>query len=135
MSITRYGAANTSFVINTRPIKEWSNEDEPIKIETMEDKRDVELHHGGGAVIIDRINEGAIVTVSTQPGSNDSAYFSGLYASGELLEAQLTTIGTGEKIILSGGVVTKLGDIGRAFKPSNDNYTMKFSKYLPKLGG
>nr|AKN37838.1 hypothetical protein [Vibrio tasmaniensis] len=96
--ITRYGPATHVFVVNVkRQIKDWSSDDEPWQMETLEDKRDIESHHGGGGILVERTNEGALVTVSLKPGSKDSGYFSGLYQSGDIFDAEQTTIGTGEK--------------------------------------
>ncbi len=134
VDITRYGPATHVFVVNARQITDWSAEDEPWQLETLEDLRDIEIQHGGGTLLIERVAEGVLVTVSLKPGSKDSAWFAGMYASGDLLDAQQITIGTGEKITLSGGVVTKFGDVGRAFKPSYDNYQMKFSRMVAVMG-
>ncbi|WCP84222.1 hypothetical protein PQE20_27475 (plasmid) [Vibrio harveyi] len=133
--ITRYGPATTALALNARKMSDWSAEDEPIQIETLEDLRDIEIQHGGGALIVERVSEGALLTISLQPGTPDSAWASGLYKSGELVEGQLVTFGTGEKIILSGGVFTKFGNVGRGFKPSYDTYQIKFTKFIAIMGG
>jgi hypothetical protein len=132
--VSRYGPLTHIFILNLRKLTQWSADDSPTQGETMEDLRDIEIQHGGGAIIIERVSSGWQSTISLQPGTKDSSFCSGLYISGELLEAEMTTVGTGEAIIMSGGVMTKLGPVDRGFKPSYDTYTMKFSKVVPKLG-
>ena len=131
---SKYGAATTLLVLNTRPITNFSKKDEPIQIETLDDKRELDIHYGGGAIITERIYTGCQLTVSVTPNSPDGAWFSGVYESGEVIEGQLVSMGSGEKILMSEGFVTKIGDVGRGHKPSDDEYIIKFVVYLPKMG-
>lgn len=135
MSVTKYGPATHIFIVNNRKVVDWSNDDEPLQLSQIDPKRELDIHHGGGGVLVERINEGRTARISLRPGSADSAFFSGLYNTGDILEATMITIGTNEKVLLSGGTVNEMGDIGRGFRPSNDNYSMDFLKFVPVMGG
>lgn len=132
---TRYGPMTHSFVLNNKPIKDWSAADTPTQLTPEEDKRNIEMQHSGGSVLTERMAVRLDVTVSIQPGTEDSAMMSGLYNSGESLEGVITSIGTLEKIIVSSGVVVGFEPIGRGFKPSHDTYKMQFAAWVMAMGG
>ncbi|MGL4681114.1 MAG: hypothetical protein ACRCWC_17240, partial [Plesiomonas shigelloides] len=91
---------------------------------------------GGRAIRLDRINPGRRVTIYLNPGSPDSAYMQGLYASGANIEVAGTQIGTLETVAGLEGVIVNDAQTGRGGTTiTDDQFIMEFNVWTATKGG
>ncbi len=130
-----FGQGVGILIINGRKISEFGESETPVRFASVNPKRQFKRGQGGTVLKLTRINPGRTLTVAVMPGSKDSAYLSGLWQSGDDIEAQWVVMGTDEKIVISEGIATDLDEISRGgMNPSDDVYTYDFNKFLPEMG-
>lgn len=124
------------FTVNGREITDWGEAATPYTDDPIDPKRTLRRAQGGRAIRLDRINPGRRVTIYLNPGSPDSAYMQGLYASGANIEVAGTQIGTLETVAGLEGVIVNDAQTGRGGTTiTDDQFVMEFNVWTATKGG
>jgi len=123
-------------VINGRQITDWGEAATPYTDDPIDPASALRRGMGGNAIRLDRKNPGRQVTIHLNPGSPDSAFMQGLFASRANINLERTQIGTLESSIGVEGVMINDGSVGRAgMTITDDIYIMAFNGWTASKGG
>lgn len=129
-----FGVGNGILLINGHKFTGYGESENPVSSTAGDAKNGIKRGYGGSALKFSRANEGRGLRVSLLPGHSDNSIINGWYLRNATVEAQWVFPGTSEKIIISGGVVSQLDELGRfGGSPSDNNWIFEFNKFLPAL--
>lgn len=124
------------FTVNGREIKDWGEAATPYTDDPIDPKCTLRRAQGGRALRLNRTNPGRRVTIYLNPGSPDSAYMQGLYASGANIGVAGTQIGTLETVAGLEGAIVNDAQNGRAGTTiTDDQFIMEFNVWTATKGG
>lgn len=134
MALPKYDPAKHLVYLNGKRITEWG-EGDPIKTSPIRDKGVLKQGFGRSAVASRIETPGEELTLNIMPGTDDSAYASGLISADVDIEFEMQVVATGEAWIYSEGVYKTHEEFTRAGeKPSDDGYTYLFNLTEHKMG-
>lgn len=137
MALHRFNTENTVVTVNGRPITDWGEAENPIVEAPIDAKSTLRRGMGGNAVRLDRINPGRTVTLSLNPGGQDSNFMQALLNSNVNIAYTRAVVGTGDKAIGTEGVIVNDGQIERAggASISDDVFIIEFNVFDTLRGG
>lgn len=137
MALNNFSNANFVFSLNGRVISDWGEAANPCNEEPMNPKATMRKGQGGNAVALDHPNPGRRVTLSLNPGGNDSAYVQGLFNSNAVVTCSKQQIGTLEAAVGTEGRIVNDGPVGRggATNVTDDVYIIEFNTWSGSKGG
>ena len=137
MSINNFSADLFVISVNTREISDWGETDPAYSDAPIDPTSVLRRGQRGRAIRLDRSNPGRAVTLNLNPGSPDSAYMSGLFASKANMSVSKTQIGTLEAAVGTEGIIANDGSVDRAGATtiSDDQYILEFNGWTATKGG
>lgn len=132
-----FSPSNTDFRINGYEITDWGQTAQPLLIEPIDAMGTLIRGQARGSVRLDNDNHGWRITLNLLPGSQNSAYLNGLRIAKNNLSFSHTVISTLEVAAGSEGMITNIGQIGRAGNSAvtDDQFIMEFTAADVSLGG
>jgi hypothetical protein len=135
MALNNFSTENSVVTVNGREITDWGEAATPYTDDPIDQKTQIRRGQGGNAVRLDRINPGRRVQLFINPGSPDSAFLQGLYASQANIELSFTQIGTLENAIGTEGAIVNDGQRGRAGSAITDDlFIFEFNRWNATRG-
>lgn len=126
MALAKYGAAQVSLTINGINIETFGDTDPAVTISSEADWSTQKDGIGGVALRLDRINLPKTMTVNLLPGCDEVTQLLALQKTGEDFYATFRQIGTNESTVMYEGIMTQLGDRGRAGRGSVTDEVFNF---------
>ena len=132
-----FSTSNTDFRINGYELTFWGQAAQPLLIEPIDAMGTLIRGQARGSVRLDNDNHGWRITVNLLPGSPDSGFLNSARISKENLSFSHTVISTLEVAAGSEGMITNIGQIGRAGNSAvtDDQFIMEFTAADVSLGG
>lgn len=136
MSLSNFSTDLFVITVNGRQIKDWGETATPFTDAPIDPKASLRRGQGGNAIRLNRINPGRAVSLFLNPGSSDSAYLQGLFASNANITLTRTQIGTLEVALGTEGVMVNDGQVGRGGTTiTDDEFQFEFNTWEAAKGG
>lgn len=136
MSLSNFSTDLFVITVNGRQIKDWGETATPFTDGPIDPKASLRRGQGGNAIRLNRINPGRAVSLFLNPGSSDSAYLQGLFASNANITLTRTQIGTLEVALGTEGVMVNDGQVGRGGTTiTDDEFQFEFNTWEAAKGG
>lgn len=139
MALNNYSTDLNVVTVNGRIMTDWGNAEPPLNEAPIDPKSTLRRGQGGNAIRLDRRNPGREVTLTLNPGGEDSAFMQGLINSGAAITYGRAQVGTLETVLGAEGVIVNDGPVGRGGSTdagvTDDVYIMQFNSWTQTKGG